>query len=105
MKRLYVLAVPLVLYHARVLPTNHSLHRNTTSNMTNYLYREEVARSEIVLKTLNMTNTTASPIKPYFGDFFKSFGDVYRPMHGYVSVVLCLSAMLFNTFNVVVLLR
>ena len=105
MERFIVHAVLVASCHSLVLLSNHSVLRNKTSDMSNFPDPEGMAGSEIVLKTSNTTKPTASSSKPYFGDFFFTVGVVYRSMHGYVSVVLCLSAMLCNTFNVVVLLR
>ena len=49
-------------------------------------------------------NITSSP-KPFFGDYIGAVGDVYRPLHGYVTLVVCSSAMVVNAFVVVVLQR
>ena len=81
----------------------HSLLEATTFIVSNSPVTEEAAELGIVLKSSGITNTTVSPSKPYFGDFFFAVGDVYRPMHGYVSVIFCSTGMIFNTFIVVVL--
>ena len=43
--------------------------------------------------------------KPYFGDFFYSILDAYYPIHGYLSLLVCIFGIFANILNIVVLTR
>lgn len=42
---------------------------------------------------------------PYFGDFFHSFNEYYTPIHGYLSLFVCVFGIISNILNIVVLTR
>lgn len=53
----------------------------------------------------NHSNHSMSSQRPYFGDFFYTILDAYYPVHGYLSLLVCIFGIFANILNIVVLTR
>jgi len=42
---------------------------------------------------------------PYYGEFFHQFRETYTPIHGWISVFVCLFGIIANILNIIVLTR
>ena len=45
------------------------------------------------------------PARPFFGDFFYAVFQIYAPIHGYLSIIVCVFGIIANVINITVLTR
>lgn len=43
--------------------------------------------------------------RPFHGDYFHHFNEYYTPIHGYISLIVCVFGIIANILNIVVLTR
>ncbi|XP_076323336.1 G-protein coupled receptor dmsr-1-like [Tachypleus tridentatus] len=85
---------------------------NQTIIMAFQINSSDLASLLIYLNSTVYSNGTISwpsqqddRVKPYYGDYFQSFKAQYIPIHGYLSLIICIFGIMTNILNIIVLTR
>lgn len=81
-----------------------SLAGNLTTVLAGGLYPERQA--DVLSSYTGLENASRADFdKPYFGDMFTTLNEFYSPIHGYLSLLVCVFGIFANVLNIVVLTR